>query len=310
MIIHYLKIAFRNLRKYRTQSLTGIFVLAFGLACFVPALYWLRYETSYDSFYPDAEHIYRIYTVDKQTGKENELVSGILERKLHEQYAATENSTVFFIQPNYCKTEGMPHIRLQMVFADNTFFGVFPQVIIRGDARKPLEITNNIVVTESIAVRLFGDVENAIGQQIQSTLYNHLPYTITAVVKDPPDNTNMSFDAILNFVQIGQMKSWVERTPEQLWTFATVQGYVKFHPGTDVDWLSEQLRDFPSRLDADANREIRLMPVSDVRHRLNPDVPFTLNFIRLFVSAGILLLFSALFNFLNFRTPNLPCDNQ
>ncbi len=63
MFTHYLKIAFRNLWKYRTQSLTGIFGLAFAVACLVPALYWMHYETSYDSFYPRSEHIYRIYTV-------------------------------------------------------------------------------------------------------------------------------------------------------------------------------------------------------------------------------------------------------
>jgi putative ABC transport system permease protein len=71
MIIHYFKIAFRNMWKYKTQSLSGIFGLAFGLACFVPAVYWMRYETSYDSFYPDAEHIYRVYAVEKQSGKVN-----------------------------------------------------------------------------------------------------------------------------------------------------------------------------------------------------------------------------------------------
>ena len=113
MTIHYLKIAFRNMWKYRTQSLIGIFGLAFGLACFVPALYWLRYETSYDSFYPDAKRIYRIYTVDKQLGVVNELVPPILERKLHEQYASTEISTVFFSDFNNCSAEGAPHIRLR-----------------------------------------------------------------------------------------------------------------------------------------------------------------------------------------------------
>ena len=37
MLALYLKITFRNMWKYKTQSLTGIFGLAFGLACFVPA---------------------------------------------------------------------------------------------------------------------------------------------------------------------------------------------------------------------------------------------------------------------------------
>lgn len=43
MFAHYFKIAFRNMWKYKTQSFTGIFGLAFGLACLVPALYWMHY---------------------------------------------------------------------------------------------------------------------------------------------------------------------------------------------------------------------------------------------------------------------------
>jgi putative ABC transport system permease protein len=219
---------------------------------------------------------------------------------MHEQYAATENSTIFFIEQDDCSAEGMPHIRLRMLFADSAFFGVFPQTIISGNARQPLEIINNIVLTESTAVRLFGDVEKAIGQQVQNILLGwHSPYTVTAVVKDPPPNTNVPFDAILYFNQIAQHKAFVETSTKQIWGFGTLQMYVKFHPYTDVDGLAEQLRDFPSRLDANADMELRMMPVRDVRHRLNLEVPFTLNFIRLFIAAGVLLLFSALFNFLN-----------
>ena len=125
MFTHYLKIAFRNMWKYKTQSFTGIFGLAFGLACFVPALYWLRYETSYDSFYPNSDHIYRIYSFDKQTGKTNDLVSGILERKLHEQIPATQTSTVFFIEQNDCKTEDSQYIRLHTILQTILFLMYF-----------------------------------------------------------------------------------------------------------------------------------------------------------------------------------------
>ncbi|MDR3141794.1 MAG: ABC transporter permease [Tannerellaceae bacterium] len=88
--------------------------------------------------------------------------------------------------------------------------------------------------------------------------------------------------------------------PEDVqWSVFVMNLYVKFHPRTDVSALAEQLRDFASRLGANAAVELRTLPAGDVRHRLNADVPFTLNFIGLFVIAGILLLFSALFNFLN-----------
>ena len=286
--------------KYKTQSLIGIFGLAFGFACFIPALYWLRHETSYDRFYHEAEQIYRFYSVEKQSGKVNEFVSGILDRKLQEQFPAMETSTVFFILNDRCSTEGMPNFGLNTLFSDSTFLSVFPQMFVSGNARQPLDVLNNIILTETTAIRLFGDVEKAIGQQIKTIMYPwNQPYMVTAVVKDPPPNTNLSFEAILYHEQFKLQRSFEERNDKQIWTLATLQGYVRFHPNTDIDRVAEQLRDFSLRIDTDANMEVRILPVSDVRHHLNADVPFALNFIRLFVAAGILLLFSALFNFMN-----------
>ncbi len=297
MIIHYFKIAFRNMWKYKMQSLSGIFGLAFGLACFVPVVYWMRYETSYDSFYPDAEHIYRVYAVEKQSGKVNEGVSRIFEKKLQEKFPAVEASTVYLIEQENCSVEGIPHVQLRTLYTDSTFFGIFPQEFVSGDSRQPLQVLNNIILTETVAVRLFGNAEKAIGQQVQTKMKSSLPpYTVTAVVKDPPANTNMQFDVIIYHDMI---KYFSELPEEAQWTMFFMNLYVKLHPETDVDKLAEQMHDFTSRLGVNTNIELRMLPISDVRHQLNTDVPFTLNFIGLFVASGILLLFSALFNFLN-----------
>jgi len=300
MLKHYLKITFRNLRKYKTQSLTGIFGLAFGVACFVPALYWMRYETSYDSFYPDAAHIYRVYAVEKQSGKEKELVPGILKRKLHDYFPAIEASTswVFNFQQWDYLTDETPYISLRSMFTDSTFFNVFQQTVISGDVRNPLQIANSIVLTETVAVRLFGDVEKAIGQQLKSAMYAHVPsVTVTAVIKDPPPNTNIPFEALHYWREI---LSGLDVLPEvEQWTYFEQEMYVKFHPHADVAALAAQFRDFTTQIEANTNIEVRMMPISDVRHRFNADLPFALNFIRLFVAAGLLLLFSAFFNFLN-----------
>lgn len=300
MIAHYLKIAFRNMWKYKTQSLTGIFGLAFAMACFVPTLYWMRYETSYDSFYPDAAHIYRIYTVEKESGKVNNGASRIVEKKVREQFPAVEASTAFVTGQENCRTEGMPHIRMQMLYADSSFFSVFPQAIVSGDPNKPLQVLNNMVLTESVAVRLFGDAEKAIGQQVQTKMSATFPpYTVTAVMKDLLPNSNMSFDAIIYHDMI---KSLSEAPEEIQWTMSFMEVYVKFNPRTEVGDASEQLCDLPSRLGTNPHIELRMIPVSDVRHKLNSNAPFTLNFIGLFVASGILLLFTAVFNFLNLHT--------
>jgi putative ABC transport system permease protein len=300
MLRHYLKIAFRNQWKYKTQSFIGIFGLAFGLACFVPALYWIRYETSYDNFYTDAAYIYRIYSVEKQSGKVNEEVPGILARKLNEYFPACEAATGFIFDQFDFTTVETPFISLRTMFADSVFFRIFPQAIVCGDTRQSLHIANTIVLTETVAVRLFGDVEKAIGQQIKSAfLTEGFPsFTVTSVIKDLPPNTNLQFDAIL-FSEILMNMTVMNLSETEQWKHFNQEMYVKFHPRTDINTLATELRDFTLLLDVNANIELRILPISDVRHRMNTDLPFTLNFIRLFVIAGVLLLFSALFNFLN-----------
>lgn len=295
MLIHYFKITFRNIWKYKTQSLTGIFGLAFAIACFVPVLYWIRYETSYDSFHPDAEDIHRLYMVEKQSGRINELAPAILARKLSEQYPAVEAATSFMPEINNCKTPDISHIRLRTFNTDNTFFEVFRPQFVSGDTQQPLLTEFSLVLTESVAITLFGDVETAIGQQIQSTFYFfHPPYTVTAVVKDPPLHTNLPFDALLNF-DFG-----ISTGPEEIqWTQTVAHMYLRLNSHTDIHKFAEEIHDYTIRTEVKPDIELGMLPIQDVRHHLNSDVPFTLNFMRVFMAAGILLLFSAIFNFLN-----------
>jgi len=62
MFTHNLKIAFRNLRKYKTQNIISIIGLAVGFVCFAFSALWIRYEKSYDSFHQKADRIYRVHT--------------------------------------------------------------------------------------------------------------------------------------------------------------------------------------------------------------------------------------------------------
>ena len=60
MIRHYFKIAFRNLLKYKTQSIISIIGLAVGITCFALATLWIRYEMTYDTFHRRADDIYLV----------------------------------------------------------------------------------------------------------------------------------------------------------------------------------------------------------------------------------------------------------
>ena len=120
---------------------------------------------------------------------------------------------------------------------------------------------------------------------------------MTAVVKDPPLNTNLPFDALLNYPAL-QDASMIMPEAEQ-WSYFNNNLYVKIHSHTDIDGLAIQLRDFTSQINVNPNIELNILPIKEVRHHLNTNLPFTFNFIQLLVVAGILLMLSALFNFLN-----------
>lgn len=296
--MNYLKLAFRMIARHKVQSLTGIFSLAFALACFVPALYWMNYETSYDSSYPDASHIYRIYAVDKQSGQLNKGLSKVYETKLRERFPAFDASTLCMSgQEENCRTEQVPYIRLHLLYAENSFFQIFPQTFICGNTQEPLSLVNQIVLTETVALRLFGSAEQAIGQRIQNTIRSDMePYTVTAVVKDPPRHSNFTFDAILRSEMqeyFSYDKDWIE---EKQWGLFLLDLYVHLNPEANRNDVAEQLSTWQA---GNPNVELRMMPIADIRYHLNSETPFTLHFINLFLASGVLLLLAAAFNFLN-----------
>ena len=58
MIQHYFKIAFRNILKYKTQSIISILGLAVGFTCFALANLWIHYEMTYDAYHEGADRMY------------------------------------------------------------------------------------------------------------------------------------------------------------------------------------------------------------------------------------------------------------
>ena len=64
MITHYLKVAVRNLLKYKTQTIISILGLAVGFVCFALSAIWIEYESSFDNYRRDVERLYMVRTND------------------------------------------------------------------------------------------------------------------------------------------------------------------------------------------------------------------------------------------------------
>ena len=60
MIKNYLKIAFRNLTKYKFISFVNLFGLTVGLTCCLLITIYILNELSYDKYNKNADNIYRV----------------------------------------------------------------------------------------------------------------------------------------------------------------------------------------------------------------------------------------------------------
>ena len=69
MIKNYLKIALRNLWKYKSFSTINIAGLAIGMAACLLILQYVSFELSFDQFHNDVKDIYRVANDRFQNGK-------------------------------------------------------------------------------------------------------------------------------------------------------------------------------------------------------------------------------------------------
>lgn len=82
------------------------------------------------------------------------------------------------------------------VFAvDNAFLDMFTFPLLKGDSSTALIEPFSLVITESMAKRIFG-IKEPIGQVIRAD--NQFDLTITGVIEDVPDNSHLRFNALLS----------------------------------------------------------------------------------------------------------------
>ena len=92
MITHYLKVAFRNLLKYKTQTVISLLGLAVGFTCFALSAFWIEHESTYDAHQKDAP---RMYVVQSNApfwdGQKTNKIPYSFEEYLKAQYPEVED---------------------------------------------------------------------------------------------------------------------------------------------------------------------------------------------------------------------------
>jgi len=234
MLRNYLKIALRNIRKFKGYMFINIFGFVVGITCTILIALFIIDELSYDKFYPNSERIFRVanYSVVNNRIDNTARSSPPLAKVLAEEFPEVEFVTK-------CRNYGAPVFRYkEKVFSeervfnvDRTFFTVFQIPFLHGNPRTALDRPDAIVLTKSMAMKYFGN-EDPMGKTINAD--NKRDYIVTAVVEDVPQNSHFHFDFLRSLANYSDAQSLV-------WVFNDFYSYVLLKPNTDIQDLEAKL---------------------------------------------------------------------
>src|SRR3954470_19810724 len=187
MFKNYFKTAWRNLTKNKTFSLINIAGLAIGMAACLLILQYVSFELSYDRFNTNAEDIYRITNDRYQEGKlvqHGTITYSAIGEALKDDFPeVTDNTRVEPFSEQVLSNGDKKIGDVNALAVDNSFLSMFSYPFIVGDSKNGLKQINTIILTETLARKLFDLKENDFSKIIGKTIVitrDKQPYKITA----------------------------------------------------------------------------------------------------------------------------------
>lgn len=304
MFKSYLLIAFRTIYANKLFSAINILGLALGLAVCFLILIFVRYESSYDRHYENAERTYRI---TRHYNNDDIHVAGIaapFKPIIKAQFDEVEAITLLGMSFDLPLSRGETYLNVtDMLMADNDIFDVFDLEVIHGDKSKALIRKNTLVLTESIAHTFFGDV-NPVGKFLFLNARKENGIEVTAVIKDQPANSHMQFSLLMS---IDTMRDWL---PHDLVNLDSNYYYIYLrlkegvNPEVLIPKFSTMMQQLGVRVTDD--QSLALQPVRDIHLQSNLSYEITQNgsytIVYSFSAIAMIILLIACINFMNLST--------
>jgi putative ABC transport system permease protein len=319
MLKNYIKVAYRQLKRYKAYTYINISGLAIGVTCCLFILLYVSDEISYDKFFDKADRIYRINSDLKYGGTELHLPvsSDMMGPVLKNDYPQVEEYTrVFsFNSDRFIKKDEGYINETGAIFADSTFFKIFSFSAISGSLNKALTEPNTVILTKSIAEKYFGTA-NAEGKYLNTNENGNSAYKVTAVINDLPSNTHFNFKMIFPMLNLNY--NWGNFLSMNFHTYLLLRqetDYKKFEKNLD-EYNNKYSFPFAKEFMHIASREAfekagnriynSLIPVTDIHlksNRIQEMKPSgNIEYVYIFSAVAIFILVIACINFVNLTT--------
>ncbi len=291
MFRHYIKIALRNLWKYKTQTVLSVLGLGVGLLFFSLSMFWMQYIDSFDSFHPHANRIYVVQRIDTTSlSKVSRITAYPLGNYLEEHFPEIEAATTTHVEGFLIDTPSGPEWFLGLGI-EESFFTVFgyPQQPINppyhrdedNNSSRPKE-NMPVTITREAAQKIFGD-RPCLGESIQ--LMQGPSLLVENEMQGWGANTNIPFSFLF------------PSTVQNVWNMQMYYTYVLVKEGINVKELNKKLAEL--HFDGDSSSGVTISPLKTFKKDYpEPTLVVKYEYIRLFALAGLLIALCGLFNYL------------
>ncbi|WP_020598865.1 ABC transporter permease [Spirosoma panaciterrae] len=306
MLIHYLTVARRQLWQNRHVNLISVLGLGIGLASGLVIFLVVNYMFSFDRYHPHLDRSYWIVTdIKRERVMPTDAAPRPLAEVLRRNYAFVENATR--LETFFGRTLSVPNGKggwvkkfaeaRNVCFTESQYFDMFGVDWVSGNRKTALNAPNTIVISERYA-RKFFDSQPAMGRTLR--LDNRTDLTVTGIVKDPPANTQLRFDAFVSYPTIPVLEG-----PTALadWQGLQAMCFVRLREGTDPTLLRQSLpairrKNLPPQ--EAAHFDYHVLPLAELNHERSGMAPRPV--LYALIGVGVLLVMAGCINFINLAT--------
>jgi len=299
MLKNYFKIAYRTLIHNASYTAINITGLAFGIMSAMVIFLIVKNELSYEQFNSKADRTYRLtlHGLDY-----NPSTSFSVAPAFRTDIPDAENVSQFFQRSGgLVQVEDDLYNEPWFAYADDEFMKIFDFEWIAGDRIKGLSEPDAIVLTESLAVKYFGNTD-VLGKVIRFD--NRRDLHVTGVIKDLPSNTHFLFSFLISWKTVEK-----DRTTNEFWSINGGTVYVTLPDAAMAERISKQFDPFLKKNWGDEvadGTELILQPLREIhfdqKYLQEASMPRSKDSIYGLAAIAVFILITVSINFVNLAT--------
>ena len=311
MIRNFFLTAWRNFSRNKVFTLLNVSGLAIGITVCLIIGVWLQRELSYDNFHSDADKIFRVSNTFKSESESfSQAPSGpAFGAQLPKEIPAITSSCRLFNSSFKLKSGSNQFIENEAFYTDSNFFSFFRFKLKKGNPQQALMLQNQIVLTEALAEKYFGN-DDPVGKTIM--VDGKYPMIVSGIAENCPINSQIQFKVLIpSSLLIKQMKDQYNFDMNSQWLGGWPMTYVKLDP-SKADDIQKQINAVAKRFSEKDWKENKmsyfyfLQPMKKIHlnSNLRYDTPNngSLSTVRIFSIIGVIVLLLACINYINLTT--------